>query len=415
MSAKRTLVNTSVRLGNATSKAVASVSNQFRLVKLGRNGRELIVSCVFCHATRVSIRIGTRGPRLGVKLRLSNRRLDRIVIVKEGGLRDITTLRVRERVSATTVRGVKTERVTMGKVSGIRRNIGGVANVSITSTNRLVIENLNSECDVAALGNLPVTSPGPSGGLIPLGLFPSSAMRGVAMDGICGARACTSCDNTRVSVIAGIGVPRSFLRVDLGANKSIGAVFEGECRVSEKISLFEASELRSRILSVPLISFSRCIGSGSVFGSSFTMDRGATLPSLNKAMDVKGGFGMNNRALDVLVSTGLDGSCRGMSRTFRGALRTANGIRDGFACSDCSRTLGTSTLKRIKCALERSSEVNCAFFCTHGTGSACRLHGKRSTRNRLLAKDGGIARICSLRGRRLGKLRFLLSSEIRVS
>lgn len=409
--AGRPLAKTAIRMDKATRNTITSLSNGCAL-RLGGKACALAIHCVNCGSVAVgTMRVGNRAI-LGFSVRPSARALNRIRIATGGGLRNRHTLRVRQRGTALTVRGLNSGRVSLGNVNGIRRKMGGVANVSVTDTKRLVIHKLNSHCDAAALGKLPVTSPGPSGGLIPLSLFPSSAMRGVAIDGICSTTTFTSCDNTRVGVDAGRGVPRSFFRLDLGANKGFGALNGSHCRVSHDNSLLGAPDMSTTTLSVPLVRFSGCIGARGVFSASFTTDGGDSLPRLNKGLNFNGGFNVDGRALDLLTSFDTDGNCRGVRSTFCGALRTANAIRSSFSCSDFTRRLGLTTLNCLNCALHQDSHVNCAFFCTHGTVSACRHHRNASTRKRRLANDGGVVRVCALRGRRLGKVRgFNRNSE----
>lgn len=143
--AGRPLVNTTMRLDNAGAKAVASISNGFRLTKLEGKACGLVVSCISCYARAIRIAVGNVF-RVGMRLRRSGRRLKRIIIMTSTGGGARGTVVARRHADLIVRAKISTRRVAGARSGSTSRIVHHMPNVDVVRRGFIVMHKLSRQC-----------------------------------------------------------------------------------------------------------------------------------------------------------------------------------------------------------------------------------------------------------------------------
>ena len=171
-------------------------------------------------------------------------------------------------------------------ISNVQEGVKKLTGISVAEAGQLIVRGLGDRYSTTTLNGLPIASPNPDNKLIPLDIFPSSAVQNITVSKVYEAGAFADYSGAHVDISTKEGGTKDFFSLSFGTGGKMGTVFGDFYQMDRPNTMFTAITMDETALNMPYADFDDYSRRHDIFNTTFEVGKSSALP------DLSGSFGL---------------------------------------------------------------------------------------------------------------------------
>ncbi len=279
---------------------------------------------------------------LKVMLKADSKELAAVEVVVKANKETEANLQQERIASNVAIENIGIREMSLKGLTDAEAGVKKITGISIAEAGEVIVRGLGDRYSLTTLNGLPIASPNPDMKLIPLDIFPTSAIQNITVSKVFRVDNFADYSGALIDITTRNVVMNNFFIISLSVGGNT-ATTGGDFMVSDRGSLFSTPKLPSNIAGMTTGEYSTYATTSETnpFGTGFSIDQRTALPDFGAQL----GFGRklqfnNGDKLDILLSANVDNSRNTVNDGFIITLD-----KSGNTLSDYDYDLYTTTLE----------------------------------------------------------------------
>lgn len=174
------LIGATILLSGTTRGTTSDASGEFQL-ELPRGEHRLEISYVSYLPQQLAVRIPAGDGVLLVELEPDAQTLTAVTVTARKNLESERSLQTERIASNVAIENMGAREMELKGLANVKEGVKKISGISIASAGQLIVRGLGDRYSITTLNGQPIASPNPDNKLIPLDIFPASAVRNITV------------------------------------------------------------------------------------------------------------------------------------------------------------------------------------------------------------------------------------------
>ena len=301
------LAGASIRVLGTSMGTTADMDGNFRLRGLKRGNYTLEVSYVSFFSQKVQVSVPTRG-EVGVSVELAsdNKQLGEVTVVARKNLALEKVLLMERKNAVLSIENLGAKEMAVKGISNVQEGVTKLTGISVADAGQLIVRGLGDRYSTTTLNGLPIASPNPDNKLIPLDIFPSSAVQHVTVSKVYEAGAYADYSGAHVDIGTRESGTEDFCSLSLSVGGRTGSLGRDFYRMDSQGTLLTTPKLEQALVDMPLTEFDRVSAERDVFSTTFDVSKSKARPDLGGSLGWGHTYNWGALKCDLLASAGIE-------------------------------------------------------------------------------------------------------------
>ncbi len=305
------LIGAAVIVKGSMMGTATDVDGSFSL-DLPEGNTTLTISYISYEESEIILNIEDGMQPLLIQLSQDSQNLDEVVVSARVSLESEGTLRQERIASNVAIENMGAKEMSIKGLSNVQEGVKKMTGVSVASAGQLVVRGLGDRYSVTTLNGQPIASPNPDNKLIPLNIFPSSAVQNITVSKVYNAEAYADYSGAHIDISTKELVGENFFSFGFSVGGNLGTVGNDFLRM-DNASLFTKSTVDPVALNA-----NTNIGSAAysiygedyardneIFETTFNVEKSTALPTFSGDLSVGHTFEVKNQELNIIAAFGV--------------------------------------------------------------------------------------------------------------
>lgn len=205
------LMGASVRIAGTRIGTTADINGNFHLRGLKKGTYTLEVSYVSFFPQKLTLQVPAKGD-VAVKVEMSadDKQLNEVTVTARKNLELERALLAERQNAVLSIENLGASEMSIKGISNVQEGVKKLTGISIAEAGQLIVRGLGDRYSSTTLNGLPIASPNPDNKLIPLDIFPSSAVQNITVSKVYEASAFADYSGAHVDISTKEGGTKDF-------------------------------------------------------------------------------------------------------------------------------------------------------------------------------------------------------------
>ncbi len=371
-----TLIGAAMLLEGTAEGAVTDIDG-FCEIQLDKGTHVLSVSYIGYLSAKVSLEIDRSGYSLGsheanvtrddnilkIALTPDEKVLDDAVVTARKSLESLRALQNERVASGFAIENMGAREMSLKGISNAQESVAKLSGISIADAGQLIVRGLGDRYSTTTLNGLPIASPNPDNKLIPLDLFPASAIQNITVSKVYEAGSFADYSGAHIDISTKEGKSEDFLNLSFSTGGLFPTVFRTMYMMDGQ-SLFVIPRVGKDVDGIPHSEFGDYVKEHEIFKSGFSTHSKTALPDLNGSFVWGKNFMLGSNELALLAAAGIKSGSENIYDAF---YKTYEASREGNLMSEYNYDsytdkLDITSLADLKYSYRDSDDLSFTFF-----------------------------------------------------
>ncbi len=356
---KEPLIGATVSIEGTTMGAITDMDGNFRLENIQPGKYALIASYVSYQAKTIKdISVVARQETV-VRIELSEAdlQLEGVTVVGRKNMESENVLLLERKTASVSVENMGAKEMTIKGISNVADGVKKLTGISMVGTGQLFVRGLGDRYSLTTMNGLVVASPNPDNKLIPLDLFPASAVKNITVSKVYQASAFGDYAGAHIDVGTKENTGNDFFTVSFSAGGRTNA-FLGDFYTSDKNRGIGVKNLSSSIKDMTGKEFGSFVKKNDPFGTSFNIRNKTTLPDMNVGLGFGKSWEWGSGKLSLLGSGGFKTDSEIQTDSYEAVLTAQGEKKSAFHSDDYNFQTQANGLLSLGYQFENADMIN---------------------------------------------------------
>ena len=352
------LMGASIRIAGTRLGTTADINGKFRLRNLKKGTYTIEVSYVSFFPQKITLNVPAKGDvSVEVEMSPDDKQLNEVTVTARKNLELERALLAERQAATLSIENLGASEMSIKGLSNVQEGVKKLTGISIAEAGQLIVRGLGDRYSTTTLNGLPIASPNPDNKLIPLDIFPSSAVQNITVSKVYEAGAFADYSGAHVDISTKEGGTKDFFSLSFGTGGKVGTMFGDFYQMDRPNTMFTDITMDQAGLDIPYADFAGYSRTHDIFNTTFKVGKSSALPDLSGSFGLGRTFDVGKDKIDLLATFGLD--------TGAESLRSSS--------ASCSSRSGRRLLSIRSPATRIRSGCSALIWSTHLFRSARRL------------------------------------------
>ena len=301
------LMGASVRIAGTRIGTTADMDGKFRLKNLKKGTYTIEISYVSFFPQKLTLKVPAKGDvSVTVEMVTDDKQLTEVTVTARKNLELERALLAERQNAVLSIENIGASEMSVKGISNVEEGVKKMTGISIAEAGQLIVRGLGDRYSTTTLNGLPIASPNPDNKLIPLDIFPSSAVQNITVSKVYEANAFADYSGAHVDISTKEGGTKDFFSLSFGTGGKIGTVFGDFYQMDRPNTLFRTITMDNTALNMPYADFADYSRRHNIFNTTFEVGNTSALPDLSGSFGLGRTFNVGGNKIDLLATLGLD-------------------------------------------------------------------------------------------------------------
>ena len=247
-------------------------------------------------------------------------------------------------------------------ISNVQEGVKKLTGISIAEAGQLIVRGLGDRYSTTTLNGLPIASPNPDNKLIPLDIFPSSAVQNITVSKVYEAGTFADYSGAHVDISTKEGGTKDFFNVSFGTGGKVGTLFGDFYQMDRANTMFRAPSMDQTALDIPYAQFADYSRNHDIFPTTFEVGRSTAIPDLNGSFGFGRTFDVGSNQMDVLATFGIDTDNKKIDGAYVRTFEASGNEMSRFDYDSYTKTLQMAGLLNVGYQFRKSDRIGLSAF-----------------------------------------------------
>ena len=195
------LMGASVRIAGTRIGTTADINGNFHLRGLKKGTYTLEVSYVSFFPQKLTLQVPAKGDvAVKVEMATDDKQLNEVTVTARKNLELERALLAERQNAVLSIENLGASEMSIKGISNVQEGVKKLTGISIAEAGQLIVRGLGDRYSSTTLNGLPIASPNPDNKLIPLDIFPSSAVQNITVSKVYEASAFADYSGAHVDI-----------------------------------------------------------------------------------------------------------------------------------------------------------------------------------------------------------------------
>lgn len=268
-----------------------------------------------------------------------------------------------ERQQATlAIENMGAKEMSLKGISHVQDGVKKITGISIADAGQLIVRGLGDRYSTTTLNGLPIASPNPDNKLIPLDLFPSSAVKNITVSKVYEAGAFADYSGAHIDISTKENAGADFFSIDFNVGGKFNTLFKDFYSMDRKKSLFSNPSMDQRALDMDKQEFESYVKTKNIFDTSFQVDKKSALPEFGGNVGFGKSWNIGSQRLSLLGSLGVGNDIQTMENAYVRTLEAGGNTINRFDYDSYATELKIAGLGNVGYTLRQADRIGYTFF-----------------------------------------------------
>ena len=354
------LIGASVYVKDSQKGAITDIDGNFQLT-LDKGSYVIVFQYVGYKPLEKNISVPQKET-VNIALEQEYTSLDEVAIVVKKNMETEHNLLAERRASYVAIENIGSKEFAIKGVSNVQDGVKKLSGISIASTGAVVVRGLGDRYNATALNGLPIASPNPDNKLIPLDLFPASAVQNITVRKVYDASAFADYSGAHINISTKDNVANDFFNVSAMIGANINTFRSDFYSMNNFATLFTTPKVDPVATSLPLIEYDEYVKTKNIFPSSFDVKKSTPLPDFK--INIAGGknFRFSSCSLSLLAAANINNSVVVSLNSFEKTLEATGNVQNDFSYNKFESNLQTAALFNAGLSFREDDYIGYTLF-----------------------------------------------------
>lgn len=354
------LVGATIIIANTVTGVVAGLEGDFQL-EISNGPCTLIASYVGYSPLQFEIEVKDGMEPITVEMEQGSLSAEEVKIIGRKNLETIAALQEERRSAVSAIENLGSKEMSLKGISNVEEGVKKMTGISVASAGQIVVRGLGDRYSITTLNGQPIASPNPDNKLVPLDIFPSSAVKSITVSKVYNATAYADYSGAHIDIVTKDQRASDFFTIGFSMGGQVNAIGKDFYRMDNK-SLFSRSTVSPDALSCSKTEFESLILTKNVFDTDFSVESKKALPTFGGNIGYGRSFEIGNQTLNVLA-TGSIGNGQEISLDNEYKVMEATGtITDSYVYDTYKTSLEMAGLVNVGLTLRKDDYISYTGF-----------------------------------------------------
>ncbi len=408
---QESLIGAMIVLENSSMGTISGENGEFSL-DLPVGIQKINITFLSYVSQTIEIDVKADGVPIIIELEPEALEMDEIVVQGRKTL-DNTEALIRERgISSISIENLGTKEMSLKGISNVQEGVKKMTGISVASAGQVIVRGLGDRYSITTLNGLPIASLNPDNKLIPLDIFPSSAVRNVTVSKVYSVASFADYSGAHIDISTKEQGASDFFSFGISSGGMLNTVGQ-DFYVMDHVSMFGQSELKSVATSGTANDFDNAIMAGGVFDTDFDVEEITALPDLSANVALGRSFDIGTQRLDVMATASLGTGKEIILGAEERKLNSTGGVTDEYFSDSYENSLKMSALGSLGITLRQSDYITYNVFYARNASNTYKLRRGKSYENDNLLGSNNVSFVYMLLNQQLSG-KHQLSNKLKM-
>lgn len=367
------LIGASVVLAGTTVGAITDIDGQFRIERVEPGHYDVTASYVsYQPDTKKQVAVVAHQETvLRFELGTADLQLEGVTVVARKNEESEHILLMERQKATVSVENIGAKEMSVKGISNVADGVKKLTGISMVGSGQLFVRGLGDRYSLTTVNGLVVASPNPDHKLIPLDLFPASAVKNITVNKVFQASSYADYAGAHIDIATKEQTGADFLTLSLSTGGDVNALFQ-DFYSSDKSSGRRVKNLPQSVKNMTSKEFANYVKHNDPFGTSFSIDKKKAHPRLNIGLGWGHTWELGKGELSVLLSGGMRNDYAIQEGSTATTL-TAQGTKlNEFASDSYTYQTQASALGHVGYQFASGDQISYSLFFTQQTDDVWR-------------------------------------------
>lgn len=357
------LMGASVRILGTHLGTTADLNGQFKLQGLKKGTYTIEVSYVSFFPQKMTLEVPAKGEVVvTVNMLQDDNMLDEVTVTARKNLELELALLAERQNAVLSIENLGASEMSVKGISNVQEGVKKLTGISIAEAGQLIVRGLGDRYSTTTLNGLPIASPNPDNKLIPLDIFPSSAVQNITVSKVYEAGTFADYSGAHVDISTKEGGTKDFFNVSFGTGGKVGTLFGDFYQMDRANTMFRAPSMDQTALDIPYAQFADYSRNHDIFPTTFEVGRSTAIPDLNGSFGFGRTFDVGSNQMDVLATFGIDTDNKKIDGAYVRTFEASGNEMSRFDYDSYTKTLQMAGLLNIGYQFRKSDRIGLSAF-----------------------------------------------------
>lgn len=320
-----------IKIMNTQSGAVADLDGKFSIKNLKKGEYTLEVSYLSFLTQHIKIQVPARGSvNVKVEMKPNNKALDEVMVTARKNFELERVLLAERKQSNIAIENLGAGEMSIKGISNVQEGVKRISGISIADAGQLVVRGLGDRYSITTLNGMPIASPNPDNKLIPLDLFPSSAVQNITVSKVYSPSTFADYSGAHVNISTKENKTNDFFLVSVSTGGTLGSTFKDFYQMDRQGTLFTTNKVDQKAISLSKGDFENYTKTHNSFPTTFQTNKRTTLPNIGGNIGWGKTFNLNNGDLDLMTALGIGSDYKNVYNAYSKAYDATGKLRSEY-------------------------------------------------------------------------------------
>ncbi len=354
------LVGATLIIANTTTGVVAGLEGDFQ-IEIPNGKCNLIVAYVSYTTLQFEVDITDNMEDMLIEMETSALAVNEVKVIGRKNLETIAALQQERRAAVAAIENLGSKEMSLKGISNVEEGVKKMTGISVASAGQIVVRGLGDRYSITTLNGQPIASPNPDNKLVPLDIFPSSAVKNITVSKVYNATAYADYSGAHIDITTKDQRASKFFTIGFGMGGQVNTLGEDFYRMDHK-SLFSRSTVSPDALSCSKSEFEDLILTKDVFDTDFSVSSKKSLPTFSGNLGYGNTFEVGNQKLSVLATGSVSNKQEiALGNEFK-TMEATGTITDTYVYDSYSTKLNMAALVNVGLTLREDDYISDTGF-----------------------------------------------------
>ncbi|MGL5681488.1 MAG: carboxypeptidase-like regulatory domain-containing protein [Marinifilaceae bacterium] len=359
---KEPMVGVQIAINGTTVGTVTDLDGNYVLNKLF-DGAVLSINYI-SYTTVITSPIAIKDGETKVmnfQMEESDITLDEVVITARKNYESEGVLKSERINSGFAIENIGAKEMSLKGISTVADGVQKMTGITIADAGQVFVRGLGDRYSITTLNGLPIASPNPDNKLIPLDIFPSSAVKNITVSKVYQVGAFADYSGAHIDIGTRETAEENFLQFSVSTGGKIGTLFNDFYK-SDSRGLLGTNNLTDEIKAMSPSQFNTYVKTTNPFKTSFNVENRTALPDFSVNVASGNNWAVGTGELSLLLSGAVNSSQETIENGYVTTLTAQGSNLNEFTYNAYSKELRMAGLGTLGYAFRNGDRVNYTLF-----------------------------------------------------
>ena len=358
------LMGASIRIAGTRLGTTADIDGKFRLRNLKKGTYTIEVSYVSFFPQKMTLQVPATGEvSVTVEMTTDDKQLNEVTVTARKNLELERALLAERQKAVLSIENLGASEMSIKGISNVQEGVKKLTGISVAEAGQLIVRGLGDRYSTTTLNGLPIASPNPDNKLIPLDIFPSSAVQNITVSKVYEAGAFADYSGAHVDISTKEGGTKDFFSLSFGTGGKMGTVFGDFYQMDRPNTMFTAITMDETALNMPYADFDDYSRRHDIFNTTFEVGKSSALPDLSGSFGLGRTFNVGGgNKIDLLATLGLDTGNESLDNAYVRTFEASGNEMSRFDYDSFTKKQSMAGLLNVGYNFRRTDRVGVSAF-----------------------------------------------------